>query len=1255
MLGDIEYSAEDAAAEQPPIQGPVIIFKNTNIALRTNYGSNQIQGTNGTFMFYNNIFTGNSGKFNWGAVGISPEALYCEFKEYNFNVKSPTLKADSVTLHYPEVVDYPVEGIFEFQSKKYLDPLKAQYPKFKSYSNDIKIKNFGKNMIYKGGMALIYKGGLALAGNRMNSSSVIGGNCEMSFIGKNKLMFRLLAKKFELGDSLIATKNAYFVLYQYEDSLMDGNRVVFQRKDSIVHPKVKLKYNKNTAMLKLVTGGSMSKHTAFSDSYHNIDIRAEFLHWDLKTPYVNFSIITAKHKVPAFFESREYYDPVRYKQMQGILSFHPLQMVVMYGRLNGKKAFFADHIARDYKKNVNTIKSTCVALHKQGFIDFNAATGLIKLKPKGIHYVYASMGRADFDNMLIRSLSPSGKNATLDLSNNELTVRGIRKFYLSDSMRVFVLPQGNQIKILKDRNLLFNGMLRAGNLLFYGQDFKFDYDGFYVVLEQVDSLKFRLDKVGVLDNQMVIQGGILYINKPNNRSGRKRFPDYPKLAAPQGGKVYFDRDKVLNHAYDKSMYFEIPAFDLDSLNSYDPASFSFYGTFYSGGIFPPFQERLRIMPDYSLGFTHKVPYGGYKLYGKDDARFYDKLTLNNEGLRGPGEIKYLMATLKSDDFVFYLDSTLAIATEGYIQKGNYNEASCPQTTYDRCLMKWLPKLGMYLSNIDIQTPILLYEGDATLDGTTLLTATGLYGIGKVSTSDAETISDKFHFKENDFSARRATFKIASDNPKKPALLCTSIRLDFDMQNLLARWTPEIKGFPSTEFPYSQYKTSIEKGLLDLNKRTVTMHMPEGSDIKNSYFYSTHPDQDSLAFNATGAIYDMDELTLNINGIPEIKVADVFIVPDSNKIFVLENAKIPMLTRAEITMDTLNGYHQFHSGNILINSRNEFEGNAIYDFVNLANDTFRIKFDKFVMGKEAKKKKDIVSTAAHGKVLEEDSIFISPKIFYRGKVALHADKDNLDVDGFIKLQMIGIFKSDNWFKYTNQEDIFNVSVKVKDLVSAQGKPLSTGLHINQRTSQLYSTFISQKYQNTDKDVLPAKGMLYIDPFKSEFKITTPEKEAGLSYQGNVMVYHDSTSEIDYEGKLSLVTIRNDNKSFICDASGSGSAYFSSYDTIYTTDTLFTIDNLTFRKLMQVYDTLYTNDTIYTNDSQFYLPSSLFHLPTKALAQAGLPPRITNPDYIFHLPVPGYRRSKLAFWPEIHSFPLPRFFSTPPTRFTPLILF
>jgi hypothetical protein len=150
----------------------------------------------------------------------------------------------------------------------------------------------------------------------------------------------------------------------------------------------------------------------------------------------------------------------------------------------------------------------------------------------------------------------------------------------------------------------------------------------------------------------------LFINRPDNKSGRLKVPNYPRLDATSGGVIYFDRQEVLDGAYDKSVFFVVPPFKLDSLNDADPSSINFEGTFISSGMFPTFKEKLHTMADKSLGFTHSIPKAGYNLY-QGEAKIYGGLSLDNAGIRASGRIEYLAAKVEAQDFVFYPDSVLA--------------------------------------------------------------------------------------------------------------------------------------------------------------------------------------------------------------------------------------------------------------------------------------------------------------------------------------------------------------------------------------------------------------------------------------------------------------------------------------------------------------------------------------------------------------------------------------------------------------------
>jgi len=65
----------------------------------------------------------------------------------------------------------------------------------------------------------------------------------------------------------------------------------------------------------------------------------------------------------------------------------------------------------------------------------------------------------------------------------------------------------------------------------------------------------------------------------------------------------------------------------------------FEGYLASGGILPPISDPLKVMDDYSLGFSTMTPEEGLPLY-EGKATFYDTIVMDNAGLHGAGKIGY---------------------------------------------------------------------------------------------------------------------------------------------------------------------------------------------------------------------------------------------------------------------------------------------------------------------------------------------------------------------------------------------------------------------------------------------------------------------------------------------------------------------------------------------------------------------------------------------------------------------------------------
>lgn len=1119
------------APPQPPMEGAVIVFENIDLHIESVNGNAEVKGTNGFLLLKNNVFVGKGGKVDWASAGVNtPDLIEAELKEYNFPITSTRIYSEGAVLNYPAKIDKPVDGIFEFKSVKHKTPDLIAYPRFKSYASNVHVKGLGEN--------IEYYGGISLAGKRVFSSSIDEGSSMIKIKKGEDVIIKSSAAKFELGDSLITSTGGNLVIYMNEG------------RDSIIHPGVAIKYNKNIPKIRAVKSQGY-KYAPFIDSYHKLDISVDGIEWNINESQIDLSIFNAKSQIQAVFESEKYYQANKYASMQGMYRFHPLQMLIGYvGRHKEitDSTYSAQDIAKESKLDIASVRGAMVHLMKLGFIDYNVRSGQIKLRPKATHYVMARRDKADYDNVILYSLSPGAPNASLNLETNDLDVRGVEKVFLSDSLRVFILPDSNHVRFLKNRDFAFNGKINTENFQFVGKDFKFSYDSFLVRLRDIQEIKVAITekkdkgqaggKSRVLGNELKYSSGTLFINKPDNKSSRKKFPEYPIFDASTGATVFFTKAHINGGAYDTTIQFKIPPFKVDSLSSDDPHAIGFDGEFKSGGIFPEFKEKLVVMPDYSLGFVHKVPPEGYQLY-ENKGKFYNKITLDNLGIRGDGEIRYLTTTAWSKDFVFYKDSVITVGTKVQTLAGKHPETKTPDVTFpdmhiSEYSMKWQPyKDSMVLA--DLKSPFELYKSTATLEGKAIITAGGMLGQGSLLTRGSESQSKNFTFKQTEYTGRNAIFKILTEDPTKPALLCNDVKIEFFLDERMAYFSPEVEGVASNVFPYLQYKSSLNRGIWDLDKKKISMKMEEGGDLSKSYFYSTHPQQDSLVFNAKEGIYDMESQVLNINGVPYIKVADGKIFPDSNFVVIHENAVMQTLKNAKIVIDTINEYHHLYDGTIDIRGRKRFDGEATYQYVNLGTDTLSIKFQDFRL-QESLKKKGRASTVATGVVIEDDSLSIDDGVLYKGKVTMYADNKILFFDGYVQLVLKGALHYSQWMKYVNNGERNEVVIDVTDPKADNGTPLYTGLHFCPTDSaKLYTTFISQKKITTDHDIFTARGLLNKDAASALYTIAPQEKTEKKTKVGNVYVYNDNTNQIQFSGKFNF-TQADDN--FTVESAGNG---------------------------------------------------------------------------------------------------------------------
>lgn len=1127
---------------QPEIYGAAIEFDRVTLTFVTPYDSASLKSTRGTYFLRDRIFVGEGGRFDWKMAGLSPDSVNYELNKFHFKTTQAYLKAEQGKLQYVGKISGRIPGQFEFKSISHKKGASTIYPRFKSYETNVPILGLGSDRIF-------YSGGFGMTGATINSNSVDGIPATLELRGDADKRFKAQSVSFAFKDSLILASSARVVIYQDNDSL--------------THPSMQVRFDIAKQKITLTKDKTNLRKAPLSSSYFGIDFSADALVWNLKSDSITINVEGSGGVSPMVIESNDFYDPNDFNELKGTgLGFHALTIFVNYAKRFNTQDFFVFDLA-NANRSTEKVRMAADFLSQKGMILYDARSGKVHVKDKAMHLLETVDGKADYDNMKLHSLTDTVANATLSLKDRSMVVHGVEEFNLSDSLNVMIKPDSAVIKFLRNRDIKFNGTINAGNFEITGKDFTLKYDSFFINLNHIDSIRFYVtEKNGTrrrVNNSMVgadstaaAAGGLqtganktsgtLFINRPDNKSGRMKVPNYPRLDATAGGVIYFDREEVLDGAYDKSVFFVVPPFKLDSLNDADPGSINFEGTFISSGMFPAFKEKLHTMPDKSLGFTHSIPKSGYNLY-QGEAKLYGGMNLDNAGIHASGRIEYLAAKVEADDFVFYPDSVLSKGKTGEIKERQIGNVTFPQVTFTDYHLKWFPKQDKFKMK-NLKEPFSLYKNTATLNGIVTVSKSGVAGSGKLSTRGSEVSSREMTFASKDLGARHARFEVKTGNPDKPALAGSDVRLKFDLDKNVATVSPEVEGVAAIDFPYAQFKTSIPQAKWDLTTQKIVMTKAADVPIENSYFYTTRKELDSLNFSAEKAEYDIQLQQLKVSGIPYIIVADAKITPENNEVLILENAKIGQLKNTTIVLDTLNGYHVLTNGVVDIISRKEFTGYATYQYVNAANDTFKIKMTDFHLeaiaaeGKSNKKNLNTTQqTVANGAVAETEKILVAPRIFYKGDMVMYATRPALQLKGFVKLDLKKLKNYNTWLAYNQSGDEKDIYLDFDNTVTEEGRRATAGLHFAQDNS-LYITFVFDKKDEGDDDFFLPSGSLFFDKESGQFKIEDRQKAAGEKLSGKVFAYNEDKQEVNFEGPVTFFKNQKD-LSLTASAIGSGS--------------------------------------------------------------------------------------------------------------------
>lgn len=1187
-----------APEPMPPVAGAVLVLKDVDLQIGLGAsaadstgasGGTVVKGTTGALLLTKGQFVGNGGTLQWEPK--PGDIATAKLKQFAFDVSKPGFKAEGATLEYPAVLEKPIDGVLDYRALRAGTKSRSTYPRFASFTNDARLIKLGDG--------ITYRGGFALAGAKISTNALDNSLSTIALSKDDTLRLRALSNAFQLGDSLISANRAVVVLRG-------------QGPDSITHPGVKFKYAVGRHMATLVRNQGPFRTTPYTDSYHKMEINAELVKWDIRSPYINFAMITAKNQVFASFTSKERFSHEYYHQQKTTSRFHPLQLVWAYAKEKKVESFYLTELAESRKLSPQALGKAMGGLARDGFISYSGTTGLVTLLPKLDHYVLSAKNKKDYDHIHINSLSPSGKNATLNLQTKEILVRGVDRFnFLADSANVYMEPDSGLVRIQQNRNMKFSGRLTSSDLAFVGTEFVFDYDGFYVDMAKIDSTIVRDKKKKVEGGKSATMAltspgkqssGRLYLNRPDNKSGRRKLGKYPSFESQSGAYVYFSDPAIQGGVYDTTVFFELPPFRLDSLNGSAKAPVGLMGVFHSGGIFPDLTTKLTIQPDGSSGFTYDVPPEGIAAYG-GKGTLSNQIKMDNGGLQGVGSLKVKEATLKSDQFVFYRDSAVAVGQSVAIA----GSATSPKLEGSDYLMKWYAGRDS-LTMTTQQEPFKVYDkGEYAFTGTAIVTPAGLGGSGTLDGATASVASESLTMAADAFDAHHALLIIKSADEKKPALKAKDAAVHYDIKGGFAEFSPEQVGAATTELAGVEFSTSLPGGRWDFKKKRVTLKVPEGAGTASAFFVSTKPELQGLRFPAAGGVYDLEKLQLRATGVPYLTVGDARVQPDSLRVIVNEGAKIAPFQHAVITMDTLTKFHRLYDGEIQIHSRTRFTGSASYRYAN-RGDTATIRFNDFridsasvllhekavasanvdpladapepdkkadkaaAKAEKAEKKRreqqaknaaitgygegappNGLVTRARALVSEKEQVFVAPRIQYRGGMAIISRRRGFSNEGEGRLRLGKDLNSSDWFTITDSIDPANVRIPIAGLRAADGSPLVTGIVRSDATSKLYPLYVGVKQDPADLMVFEVGDVVTYNKSKDEFTMGSDKRDGFEVNEGNVLTWNGRNGGATLRGKLNFI---NQNENFHVEASGFGTGIPDSG--VYELSTLIMLD-------------------------------------------------------------------------------------------------
>jgi hypothetical protein len=1113
------------------------------------YDSIQVSSTSGVLDVDAGKFIGNAGILTWEKVGFDKKETFAELRRYKVDLSRAILKVDTVSLTTPY---FPIPILGKLIDKTYSELMDGEEaPQFNSFEKRLKIKSLRENMDYDGGFSLEGKKFIG-RGDDLRPAKVI-------FKVKEKPIFEVSSLNFSMDPAQIISREARLKLY-------------YDNGDSLIHANCLFYFDEAKQLVTLTAKKSGSSVFPFEDFYFKVYVYAPVFCWKINSfqPYYSYEMGTAQEQKRIMIESFDYFDEGLFERMRGIGKINPISAIASYARSKNTTILSEGELASALNSTIESNKSVMLNLVSLGFLTYNSELKQVKPTTKLFNFSDAKSGKRDFDNLaFMADLRPRKlgdysadqinsdpylkeldiKNnamntrymnqsyfAFIDINKQQLFITGTDNIAISNAQSTSIEPDSSIIIMKKNRDLQFKGLLLAGKFACIVNDAYFSYQDFKFILKDLDYSVLTVKPLRAEDGSEIIEMGSsfnklkgeLLIDQVSSKSGKgSDNTSYPKLLVPGNTKILYNSKEIANGAYDKDrFYYSLEPFELDSLDNFNEKSLSLKGQLISGGIFPPILQAVKIMPDYSFGFSTMAPDGGFPFYG-NESKYENKILLSNNGLQGAGTINFMTATAISNKLTFLPDSTIGLAKFSNI--GIENGQQVPSVSSETALICFVPAKQILKATSFKEFNLEMFDNQCQLAGTVTLTKKGMYGMGQMLFNDASLSSRRYDFSYNDIYSDTANFslknKYVSEGETPLAIETEGVKAHVSLKDRKGEFNSF--GLKRIKFPSNLYYCTMDKFFWYMDGESVDFEknnsketaFEAGADILDPNFFSLDDRQDSLRFRSLNAKYDLKSQTIFCNKVEYVRVGDAKIFPDSMKIIIKKNAYMEPLKNAVVVANYITQFHKFYKVDLTITSRSKFEGNGTYPYYDRDSLLTNLNMKTIAYNKNN------ALTIAEGVVEKNDNFKLSKEFDYFGKIKIVANNQGILCDGSTRINHLCSNFDRSWLAFNDTVIAKNIQIPISEKpLNDKGNRLAVGFLWKDAERMdsvgVYPAFLSKIEGKNDAVIFQADGYVQYNSKALAYQIGTKQMLENANNSGNLLTLYTETCTLTGLGKIDL---------------------------------------------------------------------------------------------------------------------------------------